>query len=177
MQLRQSFARKAKHFGAKRAKFFEQAIYGRRKRMIGNDASDKSETMRLRSADLPARENEIRGGMQSDQARQRYQSDGRKAAELDFRLAELRGFCGENKVAKSRQLHAAAEAVAMHGGDGYAVRGRESAEYRVKSRKHFCDALRSVIGDVSSRTECLHACTLKNNEVRFRQSALERLVQ
>src|SRR5262249_12420055 len=148
--------------------FFEHAIYRGRKLLIRDSARDESKTMRLRSADLPARENEIRGVLQSDQARQRYQSDRRKAAELDFRLAELRGFCGENKVAKSRQLHAAAEAVAMHGGDGYAVGGRESAEYRVKSRKHFCDALRSVIGDVSSRTECLHACTLKNNEVRFR---------
>src|SRR5215472_15516346 len=163
MQLRQSFARQAKNARTESTQFFEHAIYRGRKLLIRDNARDESKTMGLRSADLPARENEIRGGLQSDQARQRYQSDGRKAAELDFRLAELRGFCGENKVAKSRQLNAAAEAVAMHGGDGYAVGGRESAEYRVKSRKHFCDALRSVIGDVGASAEGFRTGALKND--------------
>src|SRR2546429_5935145 len=53
---------------------------------------DEPEAMRFGGADLMGGEDQMRGRLHAHQARQGHESNGRKAAELDFRLAELGGF-------------------------------------------------------------------------------------
>src|SRR6266849_9968608 len=101
----------------------------------------------------------------------------RKAAELDLRLAKLRGFRGKYEIAKSREFHAAAEAVTMNGGDFQAVCGGEPVKDSVKRGKHFLDALGSVIGDFRSGGESFGTRALKNQEITFRKSAFQHRIQ
>ena len=75
-------------------KFFEQAVQCNGELIIGNHARDEAETASFRRVDLLASEDQMRGGAHSNKVRQRNHRDRRKAAELDFRLAELRRFCG-----------------------------------------------------------------------------------
>src|ERR1700687_2212539 len=120
-----------------------------------------------------ARQHEIRGRAHSNKGWQRNHRDGRKTAELDLRLAELRGFRSEDKIAKRDKFHAAAETVSMDGGDFQAVRGGESAKDSMKRREHFLDALGSVVGDFRSGGESLGTCALKNHKITFGKSAFQ----
>src|SRR2546430_12706693 len=88
---------------------------------------------------------EIRGRAHSNKVRQGNHRDGRKTAELDLRLAELRGFRSEDKIARRGQFHAATKTVTVDGGDFQAIRGGESAENTMKRGEHFPDALRRMI--------------------------------
>src|ERR1700694_3679004 len=119
----------------------------------------------------------MRGGAHSHQGWPRNQRDGRKTAQLDLRLAELRGFRSEDKIAKRGKLHAATETVTMDGGDSQAIRGGESAKDTVKRGEHFLDALGSVIGDFRSGGESLGTRALKNHEITFGKSALQHRIK
>src|ERR1700732_3994555 len=112
-----------------------------------------------------ARQDEIRGGAHSNKGRQRNHGDGRKTAQLDLRLAELRGFRSEDKMAESCEFHATAETVTVDGGDSQAVGSGQSAKDGVKRGEHFPDALRCVIGDFRSCGESLGTRALENHEI------------
>ena len=117
------------------------------------------------------------GRLHANQAWQRHHGHGREAADLDLWLAELRGFRGQNKIAKRRQLHAAPQAIAVHSGNGQAIGRGQTAKDRMKRRKHFLHTPGSVIGNVGARAKCFHARALENHEIAFRQGALKRCVE
>src|SRR2546429_4223224 len=92
MEARQRFSCKTESAGAERAKLVEKRAHRSGKLIIGNNPRDEPEAMRFGGADLMGGEDQMRGRLHAHQARQGHESNGRKAAELDFRLAEPGGF-------------------------------------------------------------------------------------
>src|ERR1700682_1606057 len=144
---------------------------------IRNNARNQAESQCFRRTDLPARKDEISGSAHADEVRQSHHGNGRKTTQLDLRLAELRGFCGNYKIAKSGKLHAATEAESVDGGDFHAIGLRKPAENGVKRGEHFADAFGSVIRDLRAGAKSFGARALKNHEVRFRESTMQRCIQ
>src|ERR1700693_1570935 len=135
---------------------------------IRNNARNQSETLSFRRTDLPAGEDEITGGAHANEVRQSHHCNGRKTAQLDFWLAELRGFGGNYEIAKSCKLHASAQAESMDGGNFHAIRFRKPVKHGVECREHLADALGSVIRNLRAGGESFGARALKNDEIRFR---------
>ena len=93
------------------------------------------------------------------------EDDGAVAAEFDFRLPKLGGFSGENEIARSGQLHAPTEAVAMHRGNREAICNGQASKHRVKCAEHLLNAFMSVIGNVGACTECFCSSALENHKI------------
>src|SRR6266478_445979 len=97
-----------------RAKFSEQVVHRSGQLRIGNHARDEADAAGLRRADLISSQDQMCGRAHPDELGQGDHRNGRKAAELDFRLAKLRGFRGKNKITESREFHPAAKTIAVH---------------------------------------------------------------
>src|SRR2546430_199496 len=132
MQVPQGFASQLKNAGAQRVQFFKQSAHRMAKFRIRNNARNQAEALSFRRIDLPAGEDKIGGGAHSDEVWQSHHRNGRKTSQLDFGLAELRGFRSKYEIAKSCKLHAAAEAVSVDGGDFHAIGFREAAKNGVE---------------------------------------------
>src|ERR1700674_3358606 len=65
----------------------------------------------------------------------------------------------------------------MYGGNFQAISFRKPAKNGVECREHFADALRSVIRDLRASGKSFGARALKNDEIRFREGALQRRIQ
>src|SRR5207245_9334132 len=97
-------------------------------------------------AELMAMQYKVHSRTHPDELRQCHHGDGRKTAKLDFRLAELCRLSREDEITKRGELHAAPEAVAVHGGNRQALGLGKPAKDGVKGRKHSLDELGSVVG-------------------------------
>src|SRR5712691_1579191 len=177
MEIPQGLARQLKDAGTQRAQFSKQFGYSMAKFRIRNHARNQAKALCFCRTDLPASEDEISGSAHSDEVRQSHHGHGRKTTQLDLRLAELRGFGGNYKITKSGKLHAAAEAESVDSGDFHALGLRKPSKHGVKHGEHFADAFGNVIRDLRAGAKSFGARALKNHEVRFRESALQRRIQ
>src|SRR5437667_10799990 len=154
MEARQRFSCKTESAGADRAKLVEKRADRSGKLIIGINPRDAPEAMRFGGADLMGGEDQMRGRLYAHQARQGHESNGRKAAELDFRLAELGGFRSKNKITKRREFHAAPEAVTADGSNGHALRGGQGAAHGMEPGERFAHTLGGVMGNHGARERC-----------------------
>ena len=91
-----------------------------------HDAGDKARALGLDGVDRSPGEDQLHRLRLADRAGEALGSTHpRYDPELDLRLAELRGFAGEDEVAHQRELAAAAERVAGHSGDERGANGGE----------------------------------------------------
>jgi hypothetical protein len=92
---------------------------------VRHHAIDDAHVARLRRGDpVQAEQDDLLGALRPDDPRQDHGHDA--GTELELRLAEHRVLRGDGDIAGHRELHAAREARAVHGGDGRQARVPEA---------------------------------------------------
>src|SRR3989454_1082518 len=116
----QCASRQAKDLRTNPAQLVEEFFHACREFPVSNQSRYQAKPVRLAGRYRSSCENQIHRRPHADKSRQRHHRHRRKAAQLDFRLREFCRLCRHNKIAERSQLHAAAKAVPVHGGDRHA---------------------------------------------------------
>jgi hypothetical protein len=113
----------------------------------------QTESPSLNRIDYLARENQFARAFFANHAGQKHGGDGRKHAQLDFRLSESRAIGSDNDIARCDKFTAATESSAVNQCDrrlGYLF---EETEDRVERVQHLKDRFLDVILDGDTGAE------------------------
>ena len=100
--------------------------------VVGNGAIRQTHRRRLRAADRPSGQNQVRRALLPDQRRQRRARHRRIASKLDLRKSPLRRSAGVREVANHGQLRASTQAMPVHRGDRNLPAGNQGSNHGVE---------------------------------------------